>query len=50
MFQYQQQPHVSADVIRVIVIVAYFTDEKIKVVVKSAPNFGYVNILFIMGT
>lgn len=50
MYQYQQQPHLSPDAIKVIITVAYFIDEKIKVVVKSVPNFGYVNILFIMGT
>lgn len=49
MFQHQQQPYISADVTRVIIIVVYFTDDKIKVVVKNVPDFGYVNILFITG-
>lgn len=50
MFQYQQQSCLPPDAIRVIIIVAYFTDGEIKVVVKTVPKFGYVNILFILGT
>lgn len=40
MFQHLQQPHISTDVVRVIVLEAYFIDEKIKVLFNSMLDIG----------